>query len=74
MICPNCGKEIILAPRVYRNLETYHIGGGSVLAVSECCGIGYKVNVETSFNLRPYDGPEKKDDWGDSIKTYKPKK
>ncbi len=64
MKCPLCGKEISIPARAYLNLESYHQGGGVVLAASECCGYGVLVEMKVSFRGSEYTGDRKEDDWG----------
>ena len=66
MKCPNCSKNLVIAERVYRNLESYSVGG-SLLTVSECCGAGFTVNMNVSYTTTPYEGDKTEDDWGNKI-------
>ena len=70
MKCPNCKKDISIPERVYRNLETYKVGG-MALTISECCNAGFLVKMEVSYKTTPYTGIEKEDEWGYKIKKQK---
>ena len=63
MICTNCKNELILPPRTYLNLEEYQ-EGGTIIVASICCGAGYLVKKEVNYEIKPYLGNEKEDDWG----------
>jgi len=63
MECKKCGKNVVIAENVYRNLESYKVGG-SVLAASECCGAGFIVKMNVSYTTTPYEGDKTEDDWG----------
>lgn len=64
--CKCCGKEIMIAERVYRNMESYQ--NRRVLAQSECCGIGIVVGYTTIYQYDLYEGGRTADDWGSPIK------
>ena len=70
--CPLCGKNIIIPTRAYLNLESYHHGGGVVLAASGCCGYGLLVEMVVSFKVAEYTGDKEQDDWGMELKKTKP--
>ncbi len=64
MICPNCKKNIEVAPRVFWNVEAY---GDSAIARTECCGAGVRISRVVSFKADlPYDCPDV-DDWGEKL-------
>jgi len=69
MKCPNCNKDIEISSTAFRNAESYSLDS-SVLAHSECCGIGFEVEAIISFNITPYFGSRIEDDWGIPIKKY----
>ena len=63
MVCPNCKNELTLPPRAYLNLVGYQ-EGGAILVASKCCEAGYLVKKEVNYEIKPYLGNEKEDDWG----------
>lgn len=63
MVCPNCKNELIIPQRAYLNLIGYQ-EGGSVLVATECCHIGFLIKRNFNYDLEPYIGEEKEDDWG----------
>jgi len=65
--CRNCGEEIDIPNRVFRNLETYN-QNGSALTYSDCCGIGYIVKSTIKFTVTEYTGNKEEDDWGVKLK------
>lgn len=67
MKCFKCGENIIIPDKAYINLESYNVGG-SVLVSSECCGAGYNVKMNITYNHTLYKGEEKEDNWGTEIK------
>jgi hypothetical protein len=67
MNCSKCGKEIEIPNIVYRNLETYNVGG-IALTVSKCCNAAYLVKMIVKFGITDYIGDKKEDDWGNKIK------
>jgi hypothetical protein len=70
MECPHCKETLKVEPYVYRNLETYHIGGGLVKATTDCCGNIVSMSVQTVFKAYiPYNHNElTEDDWGNKKK------
>jgi len=66
MKCTKCGMDVVIPAKVFRNLETYNVGGSTLIA-SECCGAGYEVHMTYSFKKNPYTGSKTEDDWGNKI-------
>ena len=66
MECPNCKKELKIPNSVYRNLETYSVGGSKLIA-SECCKTGFIVKMKVSYQITEYTGDLKVDEWGNDI-------
>ena len=56
--------------RMYYNLIGYE-NGGSILIASKCCKAGYVVNKNINYEIIPYLGEKKVDDWGFVILTSK---
>jgi len=71
MECPKCKKELVISDRVYRNLETYSVGGAKLIA-SECCNSGFIVKMKVSYQITEYTGEREEDDWGNKIKVNDP--
>jgi hypothetical protein len=67
MKCPNCNKNLRISSNAYRNLESYHPGGGVVLVSSECCNYGFLLKMESKFSITEYTGDKKEDNWGNLI-------
>jgi len=71
MECPNCKKELKINSSAYRNLESYHQGGGVVLVSSKCCNHGFLLRSKVTFSITEYSGDLKEDDWGNKIISKK---
>jgi hypothetical protein len=67
MKCKVCKKDLVIPSRAYRNLESYNVGGSCIVA-SECCGTGYKVQMNVSYTTTLYEGDKEADDWGEKMK------
>jgi len=65
MKCPQCNKELKLAPFVYRNVETYD---NIVVKVTQCCKKPVTVSRVVNFSVTAYSGDKTEDDWGIKIK------
>lgn len=68
--CPHCNEFLKIPECVYINVETY---GRSALVSTECCGHGVMVSRKVSFGINAYCGERTEDDWGEDIKSTKPK-
>jgi len=66
MKCPNCDKGLQIPNYAYNNASTYE---NTVLAVSNCCGKAFVIKPIISFQVTPYTGSKKEDDWGKKIKV-----
>jgi hypothetical protein len=71
MECLNCKNELKINSGAYRNLESYHQGGGTVLVSSECCNSGFLLKSRVTFSITEYTGDKKEDDWGNKIVSKK---
>lgn len=65
MKCPHCEKSIDIDDIVYINVETYR--PHSAISVTNCCNKPVVVYRRLSFEIVPYLGNKKEDDWGNKF-------
>lgn len=70
-VCPHCKKELQILGRAFKNLESYHPGGGRVLTATECCNKPVYLYMVQKFQVEKYTGEASEDDWGVTFKTKK---
>lgn len=59
--CPHCGKELQLRTYVSHNVASY---GGHAVGTTVCCGKPVTVRRIITFDITPYHGNKRCDDWG----------
>ncbi len=68
MKCPQCNKELELAPPVFHNVTNYN---SSATVGTLCCGKGVKVYPDLRIKVYADHGPKREGDWGEEIKESK---